>query len=78
MAIFVDRVLDRTARWDLRLRLHAWLAPAHAVDLVLPDDAPPLLAHRALQGRVLIERDRTAFTRFFVRTLAEAGDERHA
>jgi hypothetical protein len=47
------------------------------VDLVVLNDAPPLLAHRALAGRDLFTRDRRAYVRFFVRTMGELEDERY-
>jgi hypothetical protein len=77
LAVFVDPRLDSQARWDLRTRLSATLAPAIAAEVVVLNDAPPLLAQRALQGRTLLERDAVAYARFFVRTLAAAGDEQY-
>jgi predicted nucleotidyltransferase len=77
LAVFVDPALDAEAKLRLRTRLIAGLAPAIPVDVVILNDAPPLLAHRALQGRRLVDRPSTAFSRFFVKVLAEAGDERY-
>lgn len=77
LALFVDPSLDARARLALRTRLIAELSPAIPVDVVILNDAPPLLAHRALQGRLLLHRPGAAYTSFFVRTLAEAGDERY-
>lgn len=77
LAVFVDPRLDSAARWHLRTRLIAALAPAIAADVVVLNDAPPLLAQRALQGRVLLKRDPVAYSRFFVKTLAAAGDEQY-
>jgi hypothetical protein len=61
----------------MRLRLSAALGPEIGVDCVVLNDAPPLLAHRALRGRVLVKRDAREYVRFFVRTLATAQDARH-
>ncbi|MBD3335481.1 MAG: hypothetical protein GF355_08180 [Candidatus Eisenbacteria bacterium] len=72
---YLDDRLGPEKRFELRLRLHAELQEAGCVDLVVLNDAPPLLAHRALQGIRLIVRDRSAYVRFFVRTAARAGDE---
>jgi predicted nucleotidyltransferase len=75
VAVFVDPVTDAARRFELRNQLSAALAPAVGVDVTILNDAPPLLAHRALQGRLLLLRDREAYVRFYVRTLAEAGDQ---
>ncbi len=48
-----------------------------AVDVVDLDDAPALLAHRALKGRRLMVRDQRRWVRFVARTLARAGDEQY-
>lgn len=64
-------------RFQRRLQLTAALEPEIRVDLVVLDDAPPILAHRALGGRRLFVRDPVAWVRFFVRTLALVEDERH-
>jgi predicted nucleotidyltransferase len=77
VALFVDPALEAEARLRLRTRLIAALAPAIPIDVVILNDAPVLLAHRALQGRLLVHRPSAEYTSFFVRTLAEAGDERY-
>jgi predicted nucleotidyltransferase len=77
VGVFLDPDLDAAARWRVRTSLIAGLAPAVQTDVVVLNDAPPLLAHRALQGRRLLERDPVAYSRFFVKTLAEAGDQRY-
>ena len=78
VAVYVDERLDARQRFDLRRRLTAALNGSNrpVVDLVVLNDAPPLLAHRALQGRDLLTRDRRAYVRFFIRTLGQADDER--
>jgi predicted nucleotidyltransferase len=75
LAVHCAEALDADARAELRDRLVAALEPALSVDVVLLNDAAPLLAQRALEGRMLVMRDRKAYVRFFVRTLALAGDE---
>lgn len=46
------------------------------MDLVVLDDAPPLLAHRAPPGRRILMGDRETYVRFFARAGAAAEDER--
>jgi predicted nucleotidyltransferase len=75
VAVYVDEGLDDPQRFDLRLRLTVELAEYDPLDLVVLNDAPPLLGHRALMGRRLFVKDKTAYVRFFVRTLAESWDE---
>jgi predicted nucleotidyltransferase len=75
LAIYLADGLEATARAALRDRLVAAIEPRDRVDLVILNDAPPLLAHRALCGEKLFSRDEVAFVRFAVRTLAAAGDE---
>jgi len=77
LAVFVSPALSPEERWKLRLRLHATLEDLGTLDVVVLNDAPALLAHRALQGRPVLVRDRVAYTRFFVRTVARSEDERH-
>ena len=66
------------ARRKLQVRLAvalADLAPEGRVDVVLLDEAPPLLRHRIVSsGRLLICRDREAWTELLVRTMREHGD----
>ncbi len=77
VAVYVDRNLDPRARLEVRLRLSSALSPEINVDCVLLNDAPALLAHRALSGKVLVKRAAREYVRFFVRTLAVAEDARH-
>jgi hypothetical protein len=63
-------------RWRFRLRCLAALEDLGSIDLVVLNDAPALLAHRALLGELLFARDRVAYVRFFVSTIAAAEDER--
>jgi predicted nucleotidyltransferase len=77
VAVFFAEELTPEQRFAGLCRLSAELEDIGAVDLVDLNGAPPLLAHRALMGRLLFKRDETAFVRFFVRTLAMSEDERH-
>ena len=79
VAAYLDDVLDRAQRFDLERRLSARLngPDRPSVDLVVLNDAPPLLAHRALQGRELVNRKRDVYVRYFTRVMGEAEDERH-
>jgi predicted nucleotidyltransferase len=75
VAVYLDDALTAADRARVRVRLVAALEPAARVDVVVLNEAPALLARRALDGQKLLVRDRRAFVRFAVRTLAEAGDE---
>ncbi len=79
VAVYLDEVLDRVQRFDLKRRLSARLngPDGPPVDLVVLNDAPPLLAHRALEGRELVNRKRDAYVKYFTRVMGEAEDERH-
>ncbi len=75
VAIFLDEGLDAPEREAISARLIAALEPTTAVDVVILNDAPALLARRALDGDPIVVSDRRAWVRFFVNTLAAAGDE---
>jgi predicted nucleotidyltransferase len=77
LAVYLDDALSSEARFAFRRDLIAELRPAIAVDLIVLNDAPPLLAAAALRGERLLVRDPTAFARFFVKTLGLAEDDRH-
>ena len=77
LAVFLDPSLDGLSRSAKRAQLIAALEPEYRVDLVVLNDAPPLVAHRALCGERLFVRDRPVYVRFFVHTLALAFDESH-
>jgi predicted nucleotidyltransferase len=78
IAVFLDETLDASSRFRVRRELAAALEPELTVDIVVLNDAPPLLAHRALMGQLLVDRDRTRYVRFFVRALGESQDEAYA
>lgn len=78
VAVYLDERLSPADRFAEQVRLSALLSDLGRVDLIVLNDAPPLLAHRVLlHGRRLLVRDQVAFVRFFVRTLAASGDEAH-
>lgn len=79
VAVHLDSRMSSAQRFDLRRRLSASLSGPHEarVDLVVLNDAPALLAHRALSGESIITRDRAAYARFLVRTMGALDDERH-
>lgn len=76
LGVFLSEHLGARERFALRSRLLADLEDLGRMDVVVLNDAPPLLAHRALQGRRLFVKDPSAYVRFFTRVLAEAEDER--
>lgn len=75
VAVYVADELDVGERFDLHRRLITELADYEPLDLTLLNEAPTLLAHRALMGRELFIKDRSAYVRFFVHTLAMSWDE---
>ncbi len=77
IGVYVSDALTAEQRFNLRRRLLTELQGMGSVDVVILNDAPPLLAQRVLQGASVLVRDRTAYVRFFVRTAALAGDEQH-
>jgi predicted nucleotidyltransferase len=77
LAVYLSDALDPGQRAAVRDRLVAALEPEFPVDLVVLNEAPPLLAHRAIQGERVLMRGEPAFVRFAVRTLAASGDEAH-
>ena len=77
VAIYLADHLTSKQRFAVRLKLLAQLEDLGAIDLVILNEAPPLLAQRALQGERVLVKDPVVFVRFFVRTEAEAGDEQY-
>src|SRR3990172_2525432 len=77
IAVYLSPELTAKERFDARLRLHAELEDLGPVDVVILNDAPPLLAHRALMGAPIEIRDRKAYVRFFVRIMGLAEDDRY-
>ena len=77
VGVYVDERLAARERFDVRLSVAAALEDLGQPDVIVLNDAPPLLAHRALQGKPILTRDKRAYVQFFVRTLALAEDERY-
>ena len=72
IAVLVDRRVGRAQMLNYRLKLMADLGSAlrrSDVEVVILNDAPPLLAHRVLsRGRLVFERSASARVRFQVNT----------
>ena len=77
VAVHLRENLSPEERFAFRSELLAELAPGIPLDVVILNDAPPLLAAEALRGERLLTADQAAFIRFFVRTLGMAEDDRH-
>lgn len=77
IGVYLDDRIDEKRRFHFRLRLLAVLEDLGSVDLVVLNDAAPLIALRALQGKRILVKQPEAFVRFFVRTLADADDDRY-
>lgn len=76
VGVYLADRLSGKERFEFHLRLATEFEEMGKVDLVILNDAPPLLAQRALQGERIIIRDPQAYVQFFVRTAAAAEDER--
>lgn len=77
VAIYLSETSSADDRFQLIRRLASELDDLGTVDLVVLNEAPALLGHRALMGEPLFVRNKTAFVRYFVKTLAESEDERY-
>lgn len=77
VGVYLNDRKDERQRFHLRLQLLALLEGFGTIDLVVLNDAPPLVALRALQGKRLLVKQPKSFVRFFVRTLADADDDRY-
>jgi uncharacterized protein len=73
IAVWHEPEMDRKQSWDLQLALIGAAQDAlktNEVDLVMLNQAPPLLQHRAIRDAVrLVERDRDQRVRFETRAL---------
>ena len=76
VAIYLRENLSADERFELRLSLLGELDDI-GVDLLILNDAPPLIAHRAIMGELLLARDDVARVRFSVRTVAMSEDGRY-
>lgn len=77
VAIYLRDELTPRERFKLQLRLFADLEDLGRIDIIVLNDAPPLLAHRAAMGERLVVRDEVALVRFIVRAVAVSEDMRH-
>jgi predicted nucleotidyltransferase len=77
VAVYFAPTVSERDLFRRRLEIAADLESLGDPDVVVLNQAPPLLAHRALMGRPIVINDRTSYVRFFVRTLAASGDERY-
>ena len=77
VAVYLRDDLTAEERFKIRLRLMADLDVLGRADIVILNEAPPLLAHRALQGQRLVVRDPAALVRFTVRATSLAEDARY-
>ncbi len=77
LAVYLSEELTTYERFKLRCQLAAELEDLGEVDVVVLNDAPPFLGHRALMGQRLLVRDPSALVRYSVRTLARSEDERY-
>jgi predicted nucleotidyltransferase len=77
IGVFLKEDLSAGERFDKRVELSNELEDLGRADVVVLNDAPPLLGHRALMGKQLIMRDRKAYVRYFVRTLSASEDDRY-
>ena len=79
LAVYIDKSSVSTARgYDLRSELTSELMSvfqSNKVDLILLNEAPPLLRHRIMsQGKKIIVRDEIQEQRFFVKTIQDYFD----
>jgi len=77
IGVYLQDNLSAGERFDKRRELSTELEDLGKVDVVVLNDVPSLLGHRALMGKQLIMRDRKAYVRYFVHTLAASEDERY-
>ncbi len=75
LAVYLAPNLSPSERFRYQIQLAGGLEDFGKTHIVILNDAPPLLAHRALQGRKLLSREEKEYVRFFVRTMAQSGDE---
>lgn len=75
VGVYLDEKLSAGERAEVHRRIAAGIPIGLDVDLVILNDAPPLLGHRALAGEALFIRDRDLFGRVFVRVVGESLDQ---
>jgi len=77
IAILLDDEMSPRERFRARTEVAAELAAIGTADVVVLNDADPLLAQRALRGELLVMADRRRFVEYFVRTMGLAEDQRY-
>ncbi len=77
VAVYLDEGLCARERFQVRLDLAGDLEDLGAVDVVVLNDAPPLLGHRGVMGERLLVRDLVALVRYSVRIVALSEDQRY-
>jgi predicted nucleotidyltransferase len=77
VAVYAGPALSPKERFTVRLEVASRLQGLGETDVVILNDAPAFLGHRALQGQLVLVRDRAEYVRYFVRTLAASGDQAH-
>lgn len=77
IAVLLGRRIPEARALRYKLKLAVELGPAlhrNDVQLVILNDAPPLLAHRVLSRGLVFERSRAARVRFQVQTASRYAD----
>lgn len=77
VAVYFRDDCSASDRFALRRKLLATVPRRAPVDLVVLNEAPPLLGHRALQGEIVVMRNRTAYVRYAVKTTSMALDAQY-
>lgn len=77
VAVYLDEALSTAQRTNARIRLASELEELGPVDVVVLNDADPLLNQRALGGELVDVKDRLAHVRHFVRIMGLAEDQRY-
>lgn len=77
IAVYLDDATTPAERLRARAHLAARLAEVAPADVVVLNDADPLLAAEALSGEVLIVSDRRDYVRYYVRAMGLAEDQRY-
>jgi predicted nucleotidyltransferase len=77
VAVYFRDECSSSERFALQRKMLASVPGHRPVDLVVLNDAPPLLGHRALRGEVLLMKNRTAYVRYAVKTTSMALDAQY-
>ena len=74
VGVYLRDTCSSADRFALRRKMLAAVPGRASVDLVVLNDVPPLLGHRALQGETILMRNRAAHVRYAVKTTSMALD----